>query len=89
MKQRSILIFIGFAAILSLLYVRSRFLVVELSFEINELRQANKSLDMQYRDLKLQYMSMTQAKKIYPKLNALGLSYEHHASSRKVYVQEP
>lgn len=88
MKSRGFFILILAVIVLTLFYVRSRFLVVELSYHVNEMSQAKRVLEKRKRELNLELSVLQSPRRIEEKAKEkFGLKYEKEGFQKKVFIK--
>ncbi len=88
MKDRSILFLVGAAIILTLFYVRSRFLVVELSYNMNEKGAEKRLLEKKKRELNLELSVLQSPRRIEEKAKQkFGLKYNNETYQKKIFMK--
>lgn len=88
MKGRNFLLLILGLSVLTLFYVRSRFLVVELSYNINEKGAEKRVLEKRKRELNLELSVLQSPRRIEEKAKEkFGLSYQNEGYQKKVFMK--
>ncbi len=74
--------------VLSLLYVRSRFLVLELSYHVNEMNSEKRLLEKRNRELNLELSVLQSPRRIEEKAKEkFGLRYENKGFQKKIFMK--
>ncbi len=88
MKNKSFLLLIFGLIVLTLLYVRSRFLVVELSYQVNEKSSEKRMLEKKKRELNLELSVLQSPSRIEQKAkDKFGLKYTTDETQKKVFMK--
>lgn len=88
MKTKYFLLIILGLSVLTLLYVRSRFLVVELSYSVNEKTEQKRILEKRKRELNLE-LSVLQSPRRIEEIakQKFGLKYANEGFEKKVFLK--
>jgi cell division protein FtsL len=74
--------------VLTLFYVRSRFLVVELSYQVNEMSEEQRMLEKRKRELNLELSVLQSPRRIEEKAKEkFGLKYEKDGFQKKIFMK--
>lgn len=88
MKNKYFLLLILGISVLTLLYVRSRFLVVELSYKFNERSEEKRSLEKRKRELNLELSVLQSPRRIEEKAKEkFGLQYSSGGFQKKMFLE--
>jgi len=88
MRGRGFFILVLTVIVLSLFYVRSRFLVVELSYHVNEMSSEKRALEKRKRELNLELSVLQSPRRIEETAKEkFGLKYENEGFQKKVFMK--
>jgi cell division protein FtsL len=88
MKSRHLILLILGLSVLTLFYVRSRFLVVQLSYNINEKSAEKRMLEKKKRELNLELSVLQSPRRIEEiAIKKFGLSYQNEGYQKKVFMR--
>jgi cell division protein FtsL len=88
MKSRNFILIVLGMIVLTLCYVRSRFLVVELSYYINEKGAEKRALEKKKRELNLELSVLQSPRRIEEKAKQrFGLKYDNEGFQKKVFMK--
>lgn len=87
-KNWQLLLWICGLCLLTLLYVRSRFLVVELGYEVSRQAQHKSALEKRKRELNLEISVLQNPRRIEEKAKEqFGLSYSPKGYQKKIIIE--
>lgn len=88
MRGRNFTFLVLGAIVLTLFYVRSRFLVVELSYNVNERSAEKRMLEKKKRELNLELSVLQSPRRIEEKAKEkFGLKYASEGFQKKVFMK--
>ena len=88
MKGRNFLLLILGLSVLTLFYVRSRYLVVEFSYNLNEKGAEKRMLEKKKRELNLELSVLQSPRRIEEKAKEkFGLSYQTEGFQKKIFMK--
>lgn len=89
MKNKHFLLLITGLIILTLLYVRTRYFIVELSYQVNERSSEKRALEKKKRQLNLELSLRQSPRKIEEKArDKFGLKYTTDDTQKKIFMKK-